>query len=201
MRNKRNEYFGPMDKARIVLNEDQNTLTFRSEQTLRIYACRNKDFGEEVLIGLGIGEQVVDAPPRHWLRFESEGRIWMMQTRREQSVEGTEETYATLDRPNPLSPEMRMIQMMMMKNQREREQDRAEIEALRAQRLEFNRDRASAPEQELSGAAPAKVRGKQKPSAASAEKSHGTADRTMADPARADDDDADTDGDIETGDV
>ena len=196
MRNKRNEYFGPMDPKRTLFNEGQNTLTFRSERMLRIYASKHRDFADEVLIGLAEGEQIVDAPPRQYIRFESEGRIWMQQTRREQTFEGTDETYATLDRPAPLSPEMQMIQRMMMKNQRERDADRRAIEELRRERVSNGIAENADP-----APAPSKVRDKQEPSQTGSEQSEGAADRQTPDASGTDAGTADGNPDIEEGDV
>lgn len=179
MKNKRNEYFGPMEVEEPVFFLGQHRITVRSEELLRVYSCRAKDFAEEVLIGYGAGEQIIDVPPDTYVRFRSEGRVWVQQTQRDQGTEESTETYATLDRPAPLSPEMRMIQMMMMKNQREREHDRAEMERIRAERLEHLRDRAF----EEPGSRPGKKKdgGKPKPGASDLIEPQGDAHRAQAD--------------------
>lgn len=172
MRNKRNEHFQPV--ASNIWVPERGTFTLRAEDPMRVYVSRYDDFAEEILIGLGVGEIKVDVPPRHFIRFETPGRVWMLTTPLNQSVEGSDETFATLDRPDPVSPEMRLIQQMMMKNQRERDADRAEMQRLRNERLELLSDREPSPRDTAKKAG--KVRGAKKPSEADAKEPQGEPD-------------------------
>jgi hypothetical protein len=101
---------------------------FRSEKPCYVYQW-NDEKGIEVLAGYGQNPFQV-LMELGTFRVESEGRVWMSSEVAQQSSYLTsEEKFTTLDRPNPLSPEMQAVQRMVRMNELARERDRAEMEA------------------------------------------------------------------------
>lgn len=102
-----------------------NRVRVRAEQQCRLFVEFD---GEEVLAGLGVGHidlEVVDGV----LRVESKGRVWVsVEARSQKTLRPTTEVYTTLDRPEPLSPEMAAIYRLSRQNELARERDRAEME-------------------------------------------------------------------------
>lgn len=112
---------------------------FRSEAKARVYAAFEEDFSDEQLVGVFEGELEVRCrrgdPNR--LRIATEGRVWTAYTSLEQvAVRQSDEIFTTLDRPAPMSPEMRAVHEMMRRNEIERERMREAMERDHNERLQ-----------------------------------------------------------------
>lgn len=112
---------------------------FRSEAKARVYAAFEEDFSDEQLVAVFEGELEVCCrrgdPNR--LRIATDGRVWACYTSLEQvAVRQSDEIFTTLDRPAPMSPEMRAVHEMMRRNEIERERMREMMEREHNERLQ-----------------------------------------------------------------
>lgn len=126
--------FGPKERMQI---EGAQKLTLRAEKECRAYIAYKRDFKDEILCGMGIGEFECSLFTRGFVRVESEGRVWMSVEIREQGQKKTSDlAFTTLDRPSPLSPEMRAVHEMIRANEIQRDKERLEMEQTIDRRLQ-----------------------------------------------------------------
>lgn len=126
--------FEAWDKRRKVQTEGPQRVTLRAEERTSVYLSRSKDFSDEILCALGEGELNIETRAGDYLRVKSDGRVWIAVGSKNQFREQSDESFTTLDRPAPISPEMAAIMQMMKRNERERQNDRTEIQRLMRQR-------------------------------------------------------------------
>jgi len=124
------------DKEKCYFEGTQN-ITLRAEEMARIYSSATKTFKNEVLVAMGEGEFDLKVRANRYYRFQSEGRVWLGIEIRDQTVEQSEETFTTLDRPSALSPEMRAIHELTKRNELERELDRQKMERSFNERMQL----------------------------------------------------------------
>lgn len=114
----------------MVLREKKAVAYFRCDGDTRIYVSSTEEFDVEVLAAMGTGDlevEVVGYAPCY-LRFESEGRLWV---RREQIDQTTQAVYGTtfvepMMRPAK-SPEIERLERMVRANQIARDRDLMEF--------------------------------------------------------------------------
>lgn len=106
-----------------VFAEETRRLRVMSEKEARVYCASQPDEGDDRLVKIGIGEFEVKLPRGAFVRFESEGRVWIKLTARAQDREkASNEVFTSLDRPAPMSPEMQMMMRFQRQNEIARQQ-------------------------------------------------------------------------------
>lgn len=115
----------------IKMTENRDsTFDVRSEVRALVYASDTEDFKVEHLVSrcdgqLRVRHRAGDPP---YIRIASTGRVWIRFTAIDQTVfTMSDEIFTSLDRPAPLSPEMRAVHEMMRRNEIERERFRSEM--------------------------------------------------------------------------
>jgi len=103
-----------------------STLFFRAEVSATAFFTED-EWKTEVLCGHGVGESEITIRGKaRPLRIVSNGRVWIKDTKRDQTkVIIDPDVFTTLDRPPLLSPEMLAVQQMLKRNEIERERERS----------------------------------------------------------------------------
>lgn len=109
--------------------EGPKSFYIRVENDTRCYFASDSDFADELLIGLGVGEMELHLPHAGFLRFETEGRLWLHDnSRAKPRVQTSERVFTTLDRPAQMSPELLALTRLIQRNERARQNDRMEFQ-------------------------------------------------------------------------
>lgn len=116
-------------KEALQMHPGRASFNFRAESFARIYVASSEEFEDEILAGIGEGDlecEVIGFGPL-WVRFESEGRLWL---RSEEIGQRTIAVYGTsftevMTRGN-VSPEMKYMQQMLRQQELDRRRETAE---------------------------------------------------------------------------
>lgn len=125
--------YEPLEAGEVVSARGRFRARFMAEELTQVFAHEHAD-DPGFLVGVGDGqfEVQVDGFPFLYVSANSHGRVWVDLAQRDQSVIIDEPTsFTTLDRPPPVSPEVRYMQQMVMANTRMREEmlnERRQIE-------------------------------------------------------------------------
>lgn len=115
----------------VFANHATTTIDLRAEERCAVYASDHANFDNEHLVVLFEGECRVRHRPGdpQYMRVLSSGRAWIRFSAIDQTVERmSDEIFTSLDRPAPMSPEMRAVHELMRRNEIEREALRNEME-------------------------------------------------------------------------
>ena len=119
--------FASVPSGDVLQLTSKQRLTVRCENFALVYGSDNPKFKDETMLGGGSIQFEIMAGPG-FVRFETEGRIWIDNNCADQLItKTTEEVFTSLDRPSPLTPEMAAIHRMMRQNEIAREHDRAQM--------------------------------------------------------------------------
>lgn len=98
------------------------TVKLRADGRIKVYLSGTADFVEEMLVGYGEGEIECEMHGLGYGGFirvslAKSTRCWIWRSVADQEVLAmSDEVFATLDRPEPISPEMREVQRMLKAN-------------------------------------------------------------------------------------
>ena len=127
-------------------------VVFRAEGETRLYTQKEED-GEDTFLCSFSGdcEVLIDRPHTVFLQVVSEARVWVSGfSKHKTSYKVSDRVFTSLDRPPPLTPEMRAVHEIQRRNEIERQKMWNEMErkvdAIRARSLSERPSKTSPPE-------------------------------------------------------
>lgn len=116
--------YQPLAADEVVTARGRFRARFMAEELTHVFVHEHAD-DEGVLVGVGDGqfEIQIDGFPELMVSARSGGRVWVDVNQRDQSIIIEQPiSFTTLDRPAPVSPEVRYMQQMMMANSKMRDE-------------------------------------------------------------------------------